>query len=166
MYQRVNVWANRSWRHRNLKVAFPKGDDEQVEIAKRLSKCDGEANGRVGTCETTFPQNCPHARLTNGQEARLAPAGSGRFGIMKQYLTPSIDDLKLECVLMQAWKKTSAYLRSHSWYADTLGLDYQSLRIPHFIHDIQKRLHDPEGWYPDTHRFCTSAKEPTMEISP
>ena len=25
---------------RNLKVAFPKGDDEQVEIAKRLSKCD------------------------------------------------------------------------------------------------------------------------------
>ena len=47
---------------------------------------------------------------------------------------------------MQAWKKTSAYLRSHSWYADTLGLDYQSLRIPHFIRDIQERLHDPEGW--------------------
>ncbi|MBL7178871.1 MAG: RNA-directed DNA polymerase [Desulfobacterales bacterium] len=68
---------------------------------------------------------------------------------MKQYLTPSIDDLKLECVLMQAWKKTSAYLRSHSWYADTLGLDYQSLRIPHFISDIQKRLQDPEGWCPE-----------------
>ena len=68
---------------------------------------------------------------------------------MKQYLTPSIDDLKMECVLMQAWKKTSAYLRSHSWYADILGLDYQSLRIPHFINDIQTRLQDPESWYPE-----------------
>jgi len=68
---------------------------------------------------------------------------------MKQYLTPSIDDLKMECVLMQAWKKTSAYLRSHSWYSDTLGLDYQSLRIPHFINDIQKRLQDPESWCPE-----------------
>ena len=52
---------------------------------------------------------------------------------MKQYLSPSIDDLRLECVLMQAWKKTSAYLRSHSWYADTLGIDYESLRLPQFI---------------------------------
>ncbi len=65
---------------------------------------------------------------------------------MKQYLTLSIKDLRMECVLMQAWKKTSAYLRSHSWYADTLGLDYQSLRIPHFIRDIQERLQDSEGW--------------------
>jgi len=55
---------------------------------------------------------------------------------MKQCLTPSIEDLRLECVLMQAWKKTSAYLRSHSWYADILGLDYQSLRIPKFIDEI------------------------------
>jgi hypothetical protein len=55
---------------------------------------------------------------------------------MKQYITPSIEDLRLECVLMQAWKKTSAYLRSHSWNADTLGLHYQSLRIPHFIPEI------------------------------
>jgi hypothetical protein len=30
---------------------------------------------------------------------------------MKQYLTPSINDLEMECVLMQAWKKTSAYGR-------------------------------------------------------
>lgn len=65
---------------------------------------------------------------------------------MKQYLTPSIDDIRMECVLMQAWKKTSAYLRSHSWYADTLGLDYQSLRISKFIREIQERLQEPENW--------------------
>ena len=39
---------------------------------------------------------------------------------MKQILNPSLEDLRLECVLMQAWKKTSSYLRTHSWYADML----------------------------------------------
>jgi hypothetical protein len=68
---------------------------------------------------------------------------------MKQSLTPSIDDLGLECVLMQAWKKTSAYLRSHSWYADILGLDYQSLRIPKFIDEIREILRYPEKWTPE-----------------
>lgn len=77
---------------------------------------------------------------------------------MKKYLTPSIDDLKLECVLMQAWKKTSAYLRSHSWYADTLGLDFHSLRIPHFIRDIQERLQNPEGWEPTPIEFVPAPK--------
>lgn len=47
---------------------------------------------------------------------------------------------------MQAWKKTSAYLRTHSWYADTLGLDYESLRLPQFIKELQKRLENPEDW--------------------
>lgn len=68
---------------------------------------------------------------------------------MKQHLKPSVDDLRLECVLMQAWKKTSAYLRSHSWYADMLDLDYQSLRIPQFIGDIQGRLSNPDQWSPE-----------------
>ncbi len=67
---------------------------------------------------------------------------------MKQVITPSFDDLRLECVLMQAWKKTSSYLRSHSWYADTLGIDYESLRLPQFIKEIQERLKEPENWQP------------------
>lgn len=29
---------------------------------------------------------------------------------------------------MQAWKKTASYLRQHSWYADTLELDYAHTR--------------------------------------
>ncbi len=47
---------------------------------------------------------------------------------------------------MQAWKKTSAYLRYHSWYADTLGLDIEALRIPEFIRQIQERLGNPAGF--------------------
>ena len=77
---------------------------------------------------------------------------------MKQYLTPSLDELRLECVLMQAWKKTSAYLRTHSWYADTLGLDYQALRIPQLIKEIQERLLEPEKWIPNPIQLVPAPK--------
>ena len=59
---------------------------------------------------------------------------------MKTYLAPTLDDLRLECVLVQAWKKTSAYIRAHNWYADTLELDWQSLRLPQFLGELRTRL--------------------------
>lgn len=65
---------------------------------------------------------------------------------MKLLLRPVIDDLRMECVLVQAWKKTSAHIRQHSWYADTLELDYQSLRLPAFIEELQERLNSPNEW--------------------
>ena len=67
---------------------------------------------------------------------------------MKQILNPSLEDLRLECVLIQAWKKTSSYLRTHSWYADMLGIDYQSLRIPEFLSEIQKAIDSYSDWMP------------------
>ena len=68
---------------------------------------------------------------------------------MKQILNPSLEDLRLECVLMQAWKKTSSYLRTHSWYADTLGIDFQTLRIPAFLAEIQAAIDTYADWTPD-----------------
>lgn len=65
---------------------------------------------------------------------------------MKQALFPTLDDLRAEHVLVQAWKKTATYLRQHSWYADTLELDYQSLRLPDFIRELQERLQSPKLW--------------------
>ena len=82
---------------------------------------------------------------------------------MKRILNPSLEDLRLECVLMQAWKKTSSYLRTHSWYADTLGIDYQSLRIPAFLAEIQEGIDSYATWSPEplelvpapkTQRWC------------
>ena len=82
---------------------------------------------------------------------------------MKEILNPSLEDLRLECVLMQAWKKTSSYLRTHSWYADTLGIDYQSLRIPAFLAEIQEAIDSYATWTPEplelvpapkTQRWC------------
>lgn len=59
---------------------------------------------------------------------------------MKHTLSPLISDLQSESVLFQAWKKTEAYIRSHNWYADTLELDWQALRLPEFIAGIQTRI--------------------------
>jgi len=77
---------------------------------------------------------------------------------MKQFLLPTLDDLRAEFVLMQAWKKTSAYLRQHSWYADTLEIDYQSLRVPEFLREIQERLKSPESWTPSLLDFVPAPK--------
>lgn len=65
---------------------------------------------------------------------------------MKQTLRPTLSDLGMECVLMQAWKKTSAHLRYHSWYADTLGLDIEALRISDFIRQIQDRIGNADSF--------------------
>lgn len=65
---------------------------------------------------------------------------------MKQTLEPSIYDLRSEFVLVQAWKKTVADIRARSWYSDTLEIDYQSLRLPEFIREIQEKLESPENW--------------------
>ena len=68
---------------------------------------------------------------------------------MKQLLNPSLEDLRLECVLMQAWKKTSSYLRAHNWYADALAIDFQSLRIPAFLAEIQEAIDAYADWTPE-----------------
>ena len=77
---------------------------------------------------------------------------------MKQILNPSLEDLSLECVLMQAWKKTSSYLRTHSWYADTLGIDYQSVRLPDFLAEIQTAVDSYADWTPQPLRLVPAPK--------
>jgi len=70
----------------------------------------------------------------SGQTYQSAKSGASLgLTFMKQVLVPTLDDLRAEHVLVQAWKKTASYLRQHSWYADTLELDYQSLRLPQLL---------------------------------
>lgn len=65
---------------------------------------------------------------------------------------------------MQAWKKTSSYLRSQSWYADTLGIDMQSLRVSSFLGEIQARLQNPDQWESRPLRFVPAPKNQRWEI--
>ena len=83
---------------------------------------------------------------------------------MKELLSPRLSDLQDECVLVQAWKKTAAYLRQHNWYADTLELDYQSLRLPDFLGELKERLQTPESWVSTPLEMVPAPKSQTWEL--
>ena len=60
-------------------------------------------------------------------------------------LYPSLDLLQEEYVLVQAWKKTVRYVRSHNWFADTLEIDRAAVNLPRFLDNLARRLADPQS---------------------
>ncbi len=83
---------------------------------------------------------------------------------MKQTLLPTLDDLGNEQVLVQAWKKTAQHLRAQSWYVDTLELDYQSLRLPSLMGEIEERLQRPELWEAAPLEMVPAPKSQTWQL--
>jgi hypothetical protein len=57
-----------------------------------------------------------------------------------KHLVPDLDLASQEYVLVQAWKKTAAYIRYHNWFADTLELDRTAADLPKFISRLSHRL--------------------------
>lgn len=57
-----------------------------------------------------------------------------------QHLRPDLELASQEYVLVQAWKKTAAYIRYHNWFADTLELDRTAADLPKFIGRLSHRL--------------------------
>ena len=65
---------------------------------------------------------------------------------MIETLSPTIETLCQEYVLIQAWKKTSNYIRQHNWYSDTLEIDRAAVNLPEFIRDLSRDLQAPHPW--------------------
>lgn len=61
-------------------------------------------------------------------------------------LKPSLDLLRKEYVLVQAWKKTAAYIRYHNWFSDTLALDRAAVDLREFLGSVADSLRSPEAW--------------------
>lgn len=61
-------------------------------------------------------------------------------------LNANFDLLCEEYVLVQAWKKTSAYIRYRNWFSDTLELDLTTVNLPRFLSKLRERLKSPEPW--------------------
>lgn len=57
-----------------------------------------------------------------------------------QRLRPTLEDVSQEYVLIQAWKKASAWIRYHNWFSDTLELDYATANLPDFLTSIGNEL--------------------------
>ena len=82
-----------------------------------------------------------------------------------EVLKPSLDCLRQEYVLVQAWKKTSNYIRYHNWYSDTLALDQATANLPEFIADIIKLLEEPKKWVSDPLRLVLAPKSQNWRVS-
>ena len=81
-------------------------------------------------------------------------------------LTPVVQNLSDPAILVQAWKKAHAYIRSHNWYADSLELDISSLRLHQLVSDWSKLL-TPEtlkDFKPDPMRLVPAPKTHNWSI--
>jgi len=81
-------------------------------------------------------------------------------------LWPSLDLLTQEYVLVQAWKKTSAYIRYHNWYADTLELDRAAVNLPRFLGELAAQFAAPEQWLNDPLRIVPAPKSQRWTVAP
>jgi hypothetical protein len=86
------------------------------------------------------------------------------FGMIADFLEPSLDLLREEYVLVQAWKKTSSYIRYHNWYSDTLELDRAAVDLPRFLAEISDRLKSPEHWINDPLRIVPAPKSQPWQV--
>ena len=66
--------------------------------------------------------------------------------MVPERLKPSLELLREEYVLVQAWKKTASHIRYHNWFSDTLALDRAAVNLPAFLGELRERLQSPEGW--------------------
>lgn len=57
-----------------------------------------------------------------------------------QRLFPTLDQVSQEYVLVQAWKKSAAYIRYHNWFSDTLELDRAAANLPDFLAQLSDQL--------------------------
>ncbi len=80
-------------------------------------------------------------------------------------LNPSMENLITEQVLVQAWKKTSNYIRYHNWFSDTLELDLVTANLPAFISRIQKKI-ETGTWESDPIRFVPAPKSHEWHVDP
>lgn len=86
------------------------------------------------------------------------------FNNMNLRLVPDLSLLSQEYVLVQAWKKTSRFIRYHNWFADTLELDLSAVNLPNFLKGIQDRIRSGEPWKPKPLRFVPAPKSQKWKI--
>lgn len=80
-------------------------------------------------------------------------------------LDPNFASLSKEYVLIQAWKKTSSYIRSHNSFADTLALDQATVNLPEFLERIRNHLKDRGKWKNKPLRIVPAPKSQAWHIS-
>ena len=84
--------------------------------------------------------------------------------MVPRQLEPSLELLREEYVLVQAWKKTASYIRYHNWFSDTLDLDRASVNLPAFLGELRERLQSSESWQNDPLRIVPAPKSQRWRV--
>ncbi len=84
--------------------------------------------------------------------------------MIAERLQPNRDLLRQEYVLVQAWKKTAAYIRYHNWFSDTLALDRAAVNLPQFLAEIRERLGSSGGWQNEPLRIVPAPKSQRWRV--
>ena len=84
--------------------------------------------------------------------------------MVSEQLEPSLDLLREEYVLVQAWKKTASYIRYHNWFSDTLALDRAAVNLPAFIGELRERLQSSDSWQNDPLRIVPAPKSQRWRV--
>ncbi len=80
------------------------------------------------------------------------------------HLKPTFATLEKEYVLVQAFKKTVAYIRSHNWFADVLELDLATVNYPQFLEQLQQNIAHPVRWRSQRVRLVPAPKSAPWRI--
>lgn len=81
-------------------------------------------------------------------------------------LYPDLHFLREEYLLIQAWKKASNFIRSHSWYADTLELDRTTINLPTFLEDLSEGLREIGSYRRSALRIVPAPKNHPWRVDP
>ena len=84
--------------------------------------------------------------------------------MVPKQLEPSVELLRKEYVLVQAWKKTASYIRYHNWFSDTLALDQAAVNLPTFLGELRERLQSAENWQNDPLRIVPAPKSQRWRV--
>ena len=84
--------------------------------------------------------------------------------MVPEQLEPSLELLREEYVLVQAWKKTASYIRYHNWFSDTLALDRAAVNLPALIGELRERLQSSESWQNDPLRIVPAPKSQRWRV--
>ena len=84
--------------------------------------------------------------------------------MVPERLEPSLELLREEYVLVQAWKKTASYIRYHNWFSDTLALDRAAVNLPTFLGELRERLQSSDSWQNDPLRIVPAPKSQSWRV--
>jgi Reverse transcriptase (RNA-dependent DNA polymerase) len=82
-------------------------------------------------------------------------------------LSPQMDLLQEEYVLVQAWKKSASYIRAHNWYTDTLELDRTTVDLRRFLNVLSSQLRNAvSDWSNQPLRLVPAPKSQQWRVDP